>query len=161
LLKECSLGWLISSVAFEILRFTVLWHPIVLALICGAQNILKGKKKQGIHVLRVQGLSWQPFLFPILSLLPMFTLWWPCRTQHFHLSSVAGGPLALEREPVVSIPGWWSHGRNCREQTQSRTWVWLQCALSCSGRQLLSPSLHLSLATELYVCARWERGLFP
>jgi hypothetical protein len=24
LLKECSLGWLISSVAFEILRFTVL-----------------------------------------------------------------------------------------------------------------------------------------
>lgn len=106
-----------------------------------------------------------PSISPILFL-PMFTLWRPCRTQRFYLSSVAGEPTSAGERAVVSIPGWWSHGRNCSEPTESRTGAGLQCALSgsgqssCSGLPACKCCLHLSLTTEVCVCARWELGAF-
>lgn len=83
--------------------------------------------------------------------LPVFTLWWPCRTQHFYLSPVAG------ERAVVSIPGWCSHGRNCSEPTEGRTRAcWAQmCFKQLRTEQLLAPSPSLQVQPA-FVTDHWS-----
>ena len=115
IIQECL--WL-SRLAVShlgLLRFTASL-TIVAALIYGVQNL----EKQG--VLSLQYLLDGPALSPVHSFCPPFTLQWPCTTQHFYLSSVAGNLLVPgQGQRLVSIPAWWSHGRNCREATEGRT----------------------------------------
>lgn len=91
---------------------------------------------------------WWFLLFPVYPFFAHFTLWWPCRTQRFLPELSCWEPTSAGERAVVSIPGWWSHGSNCREPTVrvGPELAGLECALSSVGRSSCSLSQPASAA---------------